>query len=180
MGLNLLAAVLAAAILPPLWPLGENPVPGAPYIIINKKVNQLAFINEGKIQMIYRVATGSEEDMTPEGEFMVTVKARDPYYRKQNIAGDDPKNPLGSRWIGFDALDSDGRTYGIHGNNNPDSIGKYVSQGCVRMYEDEVQALFEEVPPGTKVLVVTSDKDFRELAVEHGAIYPVDEYRKSG
>ncbi|WP_070121632.1 L,D-transpeptidase [Bacillus marinisedimentorum] len=173
----MLAAVLAAAILPPVWPLGANPVPGAPYIIINKKVNELAYINEGKIQMIYRVATGSDDDMTPEGEFTITVKARDPFYRKHNIAGNDPDNPLGSRWIGFDAMDTDGRTYGIHGNNDPDSIGKYVSQGCIRMYEDEVQALFEEVPPGTKVLVVASEKDFYELAVEHGAVYPEDAAR---
>lgn len=156
--------------LPPFWPIGDNPQVGAPYVIVNKLTNQLAFIDDGKIQQIYPVATGKSVELTPEGEFTVTVKAIDPYYRKKNIPGGAPNNPLGSRWIGFDARGTDGRTYGIHGNHQPSSIGSYITEGCIRMYEQDVQELYEHVPLGTKVLIVSSKKSFAELARAHGAI----------
>lgn len=154
----------------PLWPLGQNPRVGEPYIIINKKINQLAFIDNGKIQKISKVATGKTSDLTPEGTFNVTLKAKFPYWKKKNIPGGDPKNPLGSRWIGFDALNTDGSIYGIHGNNNPSSIGKYISNGCVRMYTNDVNELYDKTPYGTKVYITTTTKTFEELAREKGAI----------
>lgn len=167
---KLLTIFLTFSLISPIWPLGENPTVGATYIIVNKETNLLAFIDEGKIQRVYRVGTGKNMDLTPEGEFTITVKAKNPYYRKKDIKGGAEDNPLGTRWIGFDALDTDGRTYGIHGNNNPDTVGKYVSRGCVRMYEEEVQQLFDRVPIGTKVLIVKTDEGFRELARKHGAM----------
>lgn len=154
----------------PLWPIGENPIPGDPYIIINKRSNQLAFINHNEIQNVYPVGTGKSEELTPEGEFTVIVKAINPYYRKKDIPGGSERNPLGSRWIGFDAENTNGRVYGVHGNSNPDSIGRYVSAGCVRMYEDDVQELYNYVPLGTKVLIVSSGKTFKQLGKQHGAL----------
>ncbi len=136
---------------------------GDPTIIINKQTNQLAFIQYGKIISTYKVATGKTTDLTPEGTFTVIVKAKDPYYRKKNIPGGSPLNPLGSRWIGFDANNTDGRTFGIHGTNNPASIGKHVSQGCVRMLNKHVEKLFEQVPIGTTVKIVKSKKTFKQL-----------------
>lgn len=157
-------------IISPLWPLGENPLPGDPYIIINKKTNQLAFVNHNEIQYIYSVGTGKSEELTPEGEFTIIVKAVNPYYRKKDIPGGTKENPLGTRWIGFDADGTNGRIYGIHGNNNPKSIGRYASAGCVRMREGDVQKLYDEIPLGTKVLIVASRQTFAELATSHGAI----------
>ncbi|QDP40541.1 L,D-transpeptidase [Radiobacillus deserti] len=157
-------------VLSPLWPFGENPTPGAPFIIINKQSNQLAFVDNNQIEQIYPVATGATNSLTPEGLHTVLIKAVDPYYRKKNIPGGDQNNPLGSRWIGFDAEDTDGRTYGIHGTNRPDSIGKNVSAGCIRMQNKSVEQLFAKVPIGTKVLIVTSEKDFWTLAVAYNAI----------
>jgi lipoprotein-anchoring transpeptidase ErfK/SrfK len=154
----------------PLWPLGPNPIVGDPFIIINKQTNELAYINQNEIQKIYPVATGKTEELTPEGEFSIIVKAVDPYYRKKDIPGGDPKNPLGTRWIGFDAEETDGRTYGIHGTNNELLIGHYVTQGCVRMQNKAVESLFEEIPLGTKVLILKTQKTFEELAIEHGAM----------
>lgn len=156
--------------LSPLWPLGHNPVVGDPYVIINKQSNELAYIDNGQIVKVFDVATGKNEELTPEGEFTITVKAADPYYRKKNIQGGDPKNPLGTRWIGFDAENSDGRTYGIHGTNNEDSIGTFVTQGCVRMYNEEVEILFEHLPIGTKVFITKNNKSFEEIAAQKGAM----------
>jgi lipoprotein-anchoring transpeptidase ErfK/SrfK len=168
--ITIVSFILSLTILSPLWPIGENPTVGAPFIIVNKKTNELAFINGGEIKKTYPVATGKTEDLTPEGLFTITVRAKDPYYRKKDIPGGAKENPLGSRWIGFDALDTDGRIYGIHGNNNPESIGKYITQGCIRMYDEDVKALYKQIPVGTKILIIRSDKTFEQLGKEYNAL----------
>jgi lipoprotein-anchoring transpeptidase ErfK/SrfK len=141
-----------------------------PLVIVNKAINKLALIRNGEIEAVYPVATGFNISLTPEGLFMVTVKAENPYYRKTNIPGGAPNNPLGTRWIGFNARGTDGRVYGIHGTNNPPSIGKYVSQGCVRMYNHDVEQLYEKVPIGAKVLIVRSNEPFYTIAKRYGAL----------
>jgi lipoprotein-anchoring transpeptidase ErfK/SrfK len=149
--------------LSPLWPLGNAEALGDPYLIVNKESNRLAYIEEGKIKEVYKVATGRSSELTPEGKFTITVKARDPYYRKKDIPGGDKTNPLGTRWIGFDANNTDGRTFGIHGNNNPSSIGRFVTAGCIRMYEKDVQKLYNKLKIGTKIEVVTTRESFKEI-----------------
>ncbi len=145
-------------------------MPGDPFVIVNKSKNELALINENKVQTVVSVGTGKTQGLTPEGLFTITVKAKEPYFRRGDIPGGDPKNPLGARWIGFDAKGTDGRTYGIHGTNQPASIGKYVSQGCIRSQNEVVSSLFPLIPLGTKILVTSSKKSFEVLAQENGAI----------
>ncbi|MFT8322456.1 MAG: L,D-transpeptidase [Bacillus sp. (in: firmicutes)] len=156
--------------LSPIWPLGTNPVQGDPFVVINKRTNELSFVDENRVQTVISVATGKKAEMTPEGLFTITVKAINPYFRKANINGGDPKNPLGTRWIGFDAKGTDGRTFGIHGTNNPASIGHYVSQGCIRMQNEAVESIYDLIPIGTKLLVTNSTKSAEQLAKEFGAI----------
>lgn len=156
--------------LSPIWPIGENPTVGDPYIIVNKSSNQLAYIVEGTIKEVYSVATGKSEEMTPEGEFTIVVKAINPYYRKKNIEGGAKENPLGSRWIGFDALETDGRIYGVHGTNAPWSIGHYVTAGCIRLLNEQVEELFDQIPIGTKILIVDTNETFEALGKKHGAL----------
>ncbi|WP_182199475.1 L,D-transpeptidase [Paraliobacillus salinarum] len=156
--------------LSPLWPIGENPTDQSPFVIVNKATLQLAFINEGEVKEVFPVATGLTKDLTPEGMFNIIVKAEQPYYRKKNIPGGDPKNPLGARWIGFDAKDTNGRVYGVHGTNKPETIGHRVSAGCIRMKNENVIALFNEVPIGTKIWIVDTTDSFEKLAKLKGAI----------
>lgn len=166
-------AILLAFTISPLWPIGPNPLPGDPFIVVNKATNQVAFIQNEEVIAIFPAATGKTNELTPEGLFTVTVKAINPYYRKKNILGGSPKNPLGSRWIGFDAEDTEGRTYGIHGTNNPYTIGGYVSQGCIRLTNENVEKLFDMVPLGTKIYITRSHQTFEQLAKEKRAIsYP--------
>ena len=63
-----------------------------------------------------------------------------------------PSNPLGARAL---YLYRDGRDtmYRIHGTNDPSSIGKSVSSGCIRMFNENVFELFAEVKTGTRVTV---------------------------
>ncbi|WP_110111250.1 L,D-transpeptidase [Bacillus sp. CGMCC 1.16541] len=152
----------------PIWPLGDNPLSGDPFVVVNKQTNELAYIQDGEVQSVLKVATGKTDDLTPEGEFTIVVKAKNPYYRRGKIEGGSPENPLGTRWIGFDARETDGRIYGIHGTNQPDSIGKFISNGCIRMQKEHVEVLYEKVPIGTRVLIVNSHLSFQEIVKERG------------
>jgi len=64
-----------------------------------------------------------------------------------------PNNPLGSRAL---YLYRDGRDtlYRIHGTTEPSSIGRSVSNGCIRMINDHVEDLYERVPVGARVVVL--------------------------
>ena len=66
-----------------------------------------------------------------------------------------PENPLGARalYLFANKLDT---LYRIHGTNDPSSIGKAMSSGCVRMLNEDVADLFERAPIDTKVIVLAS------------------------
>jgi lipoprotein-anchoring transpeptidase ErfK/SrfK len=65
------------------------------------------------------------------------------------IPGGSPKNPMGAAAL----LISGSGQYAIHGTNDPNSIGRYVSYGCIRMYNQDVLDLFSRVRIGTRVIV---------------------------
>lgn len=132
-------------------------------IVINKGVNQLAFFEDGYLLDVFPVATGSQPQFTPEGNWKVIVKLNYPSWRHPKggpvIPGGVPENPLGPRWLGLNALGTGGSSYGIHGNNNPSSIGTYASSGCVRMYNEDILWLYERVPMDAEVNIINSTED---------------------
>jgi lipoprotein-anchoring transpeptidase ErfK/SrfK len=73
--------------------------------------------------------------------------ARQPYLPRW--VGGGPGNPLGARALYLGATD-----YRVHGTNDPSSIGKHVSSGCIRMMNEDVIDLYNRVPIGTKVIVL--------------------------
>ena len=137
-------------------------------IIINKKTNTLAFYDSGKLVKTFRVATGKSRSLTPEGTFRIVTMIKNRPYYKQNIPGGDPRNPLGDRWLGLEVGGTYGTTYAIHGNSNESSIGKYVSAGCVRMHNQEVRWLFDQVQKFTPVVITYSASGFDEIALANG------------
>ncbi|PLT30548.1 hypothetical protein CUU66_07705 [Peribacillus deserti] len=141
---------------------------GSKLIVINKANNQLAYYNNGVLTKIFKVATGRKPSYTPEGKFKVVNKLVNRPYYSGHIPGDDPRNPLGNRWLGLNARQTWGTTYAIHGNNNPGSIGTYASAGCVRMYDQEVEWLFSQVPVNTPVVITASSKPFNSIAASYG------------
>ncbi len=78
---------------------------------------------------------------------------RDIIRDKPNIArvipGGSPKNPMGAAAL----LLSGGGQYAIHGTNNPRSIGRFVSYGCIRMHNSDIRDLYSRVGIGTRVTV---------------------------
>ena len=103
----------------------------------------------------YEVAVGREGWNTPVGEFSVFQKQVDPAWEHPftgDVVPPGPDNPLGARWIGFW---SDGvNSIGFHGTPDESLIGSAVSHGCVRMRNEDVLALYEQVGLDTPVSVV--------------------------
>ncbi|MBO9128380.1 peptidoglycan-binding protein [Bacillus sp. 165] len=153
-----------------LFSLGVTPSSAAEnkFLIINKATNQLAYYDGGKLVKVFKVATGRSPSYTPEGRFKIVTKIVNRPYYKGGIPGGDPRNPLGNRWLGLNARGTWGTTYAIHGNNNPSSIGKYVSSGCIRMYDEEVEWLYDHIPLNTTVIITTSGKSFDAIAAANG------------
>lgn len=141
---------------------------GKQLIIINKTINKLAFFENGKLVKTFPIATGKTKSLTPEGTFPIVNKIKNRPYYKEGIPGGSPLNPLGDRWLGLNARGTYGTTYAIHGNNNPSSIGKYVSAGCVRMHNSDIHWLFDRVKLQTNVMIVSSSKTFDEIAKASG------------
>ncbi|MDA0832173.1 MAG: L,D-transpeptidase family protein [Planctomycetota bacterium] len=97
----------------------------------------------------YLVGVGTKGS-TPLGEFVVKDKLVDPVYYGSDgdvIANDDPNNPLGERWIDI------GDSYGIHGTIEPDSIGKAMSKGCIRMLNEQVEEVYDFLDIGSTVVI---------------------------
>ncbi len=123
------------------------------YIEIDRAKNELKLYKNGKIHFNTKVATG-ENWSTPKGTFTITTKFKNPYYTPRKIGGGDPANPLGTRWLGLSVPGTVGRTYGIHGTNTPSSIGSFASIGCIRMLNQEIEWLYDQIPIGTKVVIL--------------------------
>ncbi|SHE55162.1 Putative peptidoglycan binding domain-containing protein [Tissierella praeacuta DSM 18095] len=141
------------------------------FIIINKSSNTLYHIREKKIVKKYPVATGKLPEYTPEGKFTIVTKYVNPAWggagKHKPIKGGEPNNPLGKRWMGLSIRG--GGSYGIHGNSNKNSIGKYISLGCVRMYNEDVEALYNLIDKGTPVWIGNETK-----LREYGAIFKIN------
>lgn len=116
-------------------------------IIIDIPSRKLFLFENDEIVKEYPVAVGLPSTQTPVGQYHVVNKVIDPYYAKLDIPGGSSRNPLGSRWIGFKTH------YGIHGNSDPNSIGTFASAGCVRMYERDVQELYNTVSYNVPVTI---------------------------
>jgi len=95
---------------------------------------------------------------TPAGTYHITNKQVNPAWYVPNsdwagslagqvIPGGAPNNPLVARWLGI----QDG--IGIHGTNEPWSVGSAASHGCIRMRPEDVIDLYPRVPVGTAVLI---------------------------
>ena len=108
-----------------------------PYqIYISKNNRTLKLFRNQTLIKTYPIAVGKMLTQTPIGKFVVVN-------RQPN-----PGGPFGAMWL---SLSKAG--YGIHGTNNPASIGKSVSHGCVRMYNQDVLALAKQIPNGTSVFI---------------------------
>ncbi|MGB2630469.1 MAG: L,D-transpeptidase family protein [Candidatus Omnitrophota bacterium] len=117
------------------------------YIIVDKSDNILTLEKDGKPFKAYVVSTG-KDNSTPVGIFKIEEKMVKPVWYKVGavVSPDSEKYELGERWMGLSVTG-----YGIHGTSDESTIGKQITQGCVRMRNNEVVELYEIVPSGTEV-----------------------------
>jgi lipoprotein-anchoring transpeptidase ErfK/SrfK len=103
-----------------------------------------------------------ENDSTPAGTFRVRKNSKlvNPEWRNprtgERFAANDPKNPIGERWIGLEGTTPEMAKftgYGIHGTVDPTSIGRQLSMGCVRLGEREVEVAYELIGNDSTVTV---------------------------
>lgn len=130
------------------------------FVVVNKTKKILTVYKKGEIYKKYPVALGKSNTPTPNHKFTITNKIKNPYWggmggKFKPVKGGTPNNPLGKRWFGLSTEKYKG--YGIHGNSQPFSIGKYISAGCIRMINEDVEELFEYLPLKTNVWIGTEE-----------------------
>jgi L,D-transpeptidase ErfK/SrfK len=119
-----------------------------------------------RVVITYPVSIGRMDWHSPLGQTEVVAKQKHPSWyppesiRKEHARNGDPlprvvppgpNNPLGDFKMRLGVGDG---TYEIHGTNNPMAVGMAVTHGCIRMYPEDVAALFAKVPVGTKVWLI--------------------------
>jgi len=119
-------------------------------IIVDKSQNILTLKVNDEIMKVYPCSTG-KFNITPLGKFKIVNKLINPVWFKAGavVPPESPENILGTRWMGFDLAG-----YGIHGTTKSESIGKQITAGCIRMYNKDVEELYDIVPVGTEVTII--------------------------
>ncbi len=125
------------------------------HIYIELGTRRLILKNGGQVVGTYPVAIGKPSTPTPSGSFKVLNKIN------------NPGGVLGTRWMQFTY-----RNHGIHGTNKPWLIGQAVSNGCVRMHNQNAEEVYSRVSVGTPVTISNS---FRTT----GKIDPADNPNQS-
>jgi lipoprotein-anchoring transpeptidase ErfK/SrfK len=137
-----------------------TPTTIGPVIVIKRGSNLLTLYNGMKVVRKFHVATGQNIYPTPLGRFQIVVKWKNPWWypptndswaKGLKPVPPGPNNPLGTRWMG---LSSPG--VGIHGTDEPASIGYSLSHGCIRMLVPQAEWLFDHVNVGTPVFIVSA------------------------
>ena len=146
--------LLSAPSLPTLGPAADYLPKDPGHLLLRLGERRVYVYRRDEVVASYPVAVGRNGWETPTGTFEVLQAVKDPTWLHpftEAIVPPGKDNPLGVRWIGFW---TDGTNYvGFHDTPHPELIGQAVSHGCVRMKNEDVIALFEQVEVGMPVIV---------------------------
>ncbi len=124
------------------------------HLVIKLSDRQVYLYQNKTLKLSYPIAVGKAGWETPIGNYKVMDMQQNPVWQHPftgEIILEGPNNPLGVRWIGFW---TDGRNYiGFHGTPAEELVGQAVSHGCVRMRNQDIVALYEQVKIGTPITV---------------------------
>ena len=125
-------------------------------ILVTKRYHLLELFRGERRFAAYEIGIG-RRDRTPVGRFVIYEKIENPDYithDRRIIPAGQPGNQLGSRWMRLSgATADDPQGYGIHGTPNEASVGKSLSNGCLRMRNRDLENLFLITPTGTPVII---------------------------
>src|ERR1700722_13300381 len=123
-------------------------------IVVSIPDRKLAVMENGTIIRIFPVAVGAAVSPSPIGQFEIVARVANPtYYHARIVVPPGSGNPVGSRWIGLNQ-----KGYGIHGTNQPRSIGHAASHGCIRLRNRDVEKLFTMLQVGD-VVEIRGERD---------------------
>lgn len=135
-------------------------VTGPFHAVVHKRAYAMDVYLGNTFMKHFKVGLGAEGS-TPSGQWVVGTKLINPtYYPPRGgriVAADDPENPLGERWIGLVGVGGEAagqERYGIHGTIEPETVGQDVSLGCIRMYNEDVEALYTYLIPKHSTVTV--------------------------
>ncbi len=122
--------------------------PGPFHALVTIRTHELIIHNNGCYVKRYLIGAGKDRS-TPIGTFKVLGKESNPTYYGPGgvIKADDPANPLGERWLDI------GNSFGIHGTNEPDSVGQDRSRGCIRLTNEDVAEVYDFLVIGSEVKI---------------------------
>lgn len=146
----------------------KNPPTKDKWIVVNKTKKILTLYNGDQVINKYPVALGTSKTPTPSAKASISNLAKNPAWggmggKYKPTAADDPNNPLGERWMGLKIPGMTG--YGIHGTIRPWEIGGYVSNGCIRMFNYDIETyVFPLMQKGSPVWLGT-DAELKEWGV---------------
>ena len=116
-------------------------------VVVSIPDRKIALVENGEVVRIYPVAVGKDSTPSPTGTFTIKNRLTNPtYYHPGTVIEPGPLSPIGTRWIGLSQ-----KGFGIHGTNEPQSIGKAASHGCIRMARKDLEELFTLVQIGDTV-----------------------------
>jgi lipoprotein-anchoring transpeptidase ErfK/SrfK len=119
-------------------------------LVVSIPDRKLAVVENNQVVEVFAVAVGAPDSPSPAGTFTIVNRVANPtYYHPGKVIAPGPQNPIGTRWIGLNQ-----KGYGIHGTDQPSSIGYAKSHGCIRLRNADVERLFERVRPGDVVEIV--------------------------
>jgi lipoprotein-anchoring transpeptidase ErfK/SrfK len=119
-------------------------------IVVSLEDRKLALVEDGQVKKVYTVAVGKPSTPSPEGSFVIERRVKNPVYQHNGKSiQPGPGNPVGTRWMGLSI-----RGYGIHGTNEPKSIGQAASHGCIRMAKADLEEFYALVEVGDKVELI--------------------------
>ncbi len=123
-------------------------------VLVSIPDRKLALLDEGKVVKVYRVAVGAGSSPSPAGEFEIVNRITNPtYYHPHIVIPASAQSPIGMRWLGLNR-----KGYGIHGTNEPRSIGRAASHGCIRMNNRDIAQFFRLVRVGD-VVEIRGERD---------------------
>ncbi len=122
-------------------------------LLVDKSDFTLTVLLDGQFIKQYAVGIGMF-DKTPEDVFLIKDKLKNPtWYSPEGVYEyGDPRNLLGTRWMGFEDK-GDFYGYGIHGTTEPETIGRASSNGCIRLVNEDAEELFKFVNIKTRVVI---------------------------
>jgi len=119
-------------------------------IVVSLEDRKLALVEDGQVKKVYTVAIGKPSTPSPVGTFTIQRRVKNPVYQHEGkVVQPGPGNPVGTRWMGLSV-----KGYGIHGTNEPKSIGKAASHGCIRMARKDLEEMYDMVHVGDTVELI--------------------------